>query len=136
MSDENTTAEPTAPQMDPNPLNDVPEPPKDQTPEQVQLAGQIEEYMLDVIDPELGVNIVDLGLLYGMAYNDEGTLLIDMTLTTAACPLTDVLEEQVQKALDSMVDDWRVNWVWMPPWGPNMITEEGREMLQALGFAV
>lgn len=43
MSDENTTAEPTAPQMDPNPLNDVPEPPKDQTPEQVQLAGQIEE---------------------------------------------------------------------------------------------
>ncbi|RII42139.1 metal-sulfur cluster assembly factor [Galactobacter valiniphilus] len=96
----------------------------------------VTEALHDVIDPELGVNIVDLGLLYGMAYNDEGTLLIDMTLTTAACPLTDVLEDQVQKALDSMVDDWRVNWVWMPPWGPERITEDGRDQMRALGFNI
>ena len=61
----------------------------------------VEEALKDVIDPELGVNIVDLGLLYGLKYSDDdGALLIDMTLTTAACPLTDVIEEQVGKALD------------------------------------
>ena len=86
----------------------------------------VEEALKDVIDPELGVNIVDLGLLYGLKYSDDdGALLIDMTLTTAACPLTDVIEEQVGKALDGVVDEWRLNWVWMPPWGPERITEDG-----------
>ena len=65
----------------------------------------VEEALMDVIDPELGVNIVDLGLLYGLKYSDDdGALLIDMTLTTAACPLTDVIEEQVGKSLDGVVD--------------------------------
>ena len=96
----------------------------------------VEEALKDVIDPELGVNIVDLGLLYGLKYDDEGTLLIDMTLTTAACPLTDVIEEQTAKALESVVDEYRVNWVWMPPWGPERITEDGREMMRALGFTI
>ena len=95
----------------------------------------VEEALKDVIDPELGVNIVDLGLLYGLKYSDDdGALLIDMTLTTAACPLTDVIEEQVGKALDGIVDDWRLNWVWMPPWGPERITEDGRDQMRALGF--
>ncbi|RKW71076.1 metal-sulfur cluster assembly factor [Galactobacter caseinivorans] len=96
----------------------------------------VTEALHDVIDPELGVNIVDLGLLYGMAYSDDGALLIDMTLTTAACPLTDVLEEQISKSLDAMVDEWRVNWVWMPPWGPERITEDGRDQMRALGFNI
>ena len=97
----------------------------------------VEEALKDVIDPELGVNVVDLGLLYGLKYSDEdGALLIDMTLTTAACPLTDVLEEQVGQALDGVVDDWRLNWVWMPPWGPERITDDGREMMRALGFSI
>ncbi|HJD50338.1 MAG TPA: metal-sulfur cluster assembly factor, partial [Candidatus Rothia avistercoris] len=78
----------------------------------------IEEALMNVIDPELGVNIVDLGLLYGMRWNDEGALVLDMTLTTAACPLQDVIEEQVQQNLETMIDEWHVNWVWMPPWGP------------------
>ena len=96
----------------------------------------IEEALMNVIDPELGVNIVDLGLLYGMRWNDEGTLVLDMTLTTAACPLQDVIEEQVQQNLETMIDEWHVNWVWMPPWGPDKITEDGREQLRALGFNV
>ena len=96
----------------------------------------IEEALRDVIDPELGVNIVDLGLLYGLNYADDGALLIDMTLTTAACPLTDVLEEQVGQALDGVVDEWRLNWVWMPPWGPEKITEDGRDQMRALGFNI
>ena len=141
MSDENTTAEPTAPQMDPNPLNDVPEPPKDQTPEQVQLAGQIEEYMLDVIDPELGINVVDLGLVYDIWVEGEGdsVAVINMTLTSPACPLTDMLEDQSQAAVVGNIDqisELRINWVWSPPWGPHMINEEGREQLSYLGFTV
>lgn len=96
----------------------------------------IEEALMNVIDPELGVNIVDLGLLYGMRWNDEGTLVLDMTLTTAACPLQDVIEEQVQQNLETMIDEWHVNWVWMPPWGPERITEDGRDQMRALGFNI
>ena len=96
----------------------------------------VEEALKDVIDPELGVNIVDLGLLYGLKYAEDGALLIDMTLTTAACPLTDVIEEQTAQALDGVVDDWLLNWVWMPPWGPEKITDDGRDQMRALGFNI
>ena len=96
----------------------------------------IEEALMNVIDPELGVNIVDLGLLYGMRWNDEGALVLDMTLTTAACPLQDVIEEQVQQNLETMIDEWHVNWVWMPPWGPERITGDGRDQMRALGFNI
>lgn len=96
----------------------------------------VEEALKDVIDPELGVNIVDLGLLYGLKYDDDGTLIIDMTLTTAACPLTDILEEQVASSLESVVDEHRLNWVWMPPWGPERITDDGRDQMRALGFNI
>lgn len=96
----------------------------------------IEEALKNVIDPELGVNIVDLGLLYGMRWNDDNALILDMTLTTAACPLQDVIEEQVKQNLELMVDEWHVNWVWMPPWGPERITDDGRDMMRALGFNI
>ncbi|GAA3689333.1 metal-sulfur cluster assembly factor [Arthrobacter ginkgonis] len=96
----------------------------------------VEEALRDVIDPELGVNIVDLGLLYGLKYAEDGALLIDMTLTTAACPLTDILEDQVASALESIVDSHRLNWVWMPPWGPERITDDGRDQMRALGFNI
>lgn len=97
---------------------------------------EIEESLKEVIDPELGVNIVDLGLLYGLRWDEDGTLILDLTLTTAACPLQEVIEEQVQSNLENLVDSWRVNWVWMPPWGPERITEDGRDMMRALGFNI
>jgi metal-sulfur cluster biosynthetic enzyme len=104
------------------------------------LLEDVEEAMRDVVDPELGVNVVDLGLVYGIDVVDE-VAVIDMTLTSAACPLTDVIEDQARSALTGgpgpgLVDDIRINWVWMPPWGPDKITEEGREQLRALGFNV
>ena len=97
----------------------------------------IEEAMRDVVDPELGINVVDLGLVYGIAVDDR-IATIDMTLTSAACPLTDVIEDQARSALtgSGMVDDIKINWVWMPPWGPEKITDDGREQLRALGFRV
>ena len=88
-----------------------------------------------VIDPEVGINIVDLGLVYEI-HLDGTKVVIDMTLTSAACPLTDVLEEQVADVLSDLVTSSRINWVWLPPWGPERITDQGREMLQALGFNV
>jgi metal-sulfur cluster biosynthetic enzyme len=108
----------------------------------LELAGfdEIEEAMRDVVDPELGINVVDLGLVYGIHVADDNTVTLDMTLTSAACPLTDVIEDQTRSALvdgpDGLVADVKINWVWMPPWGPDKITDDGREQLRALGFNV
>ena len=94
------------------------------------------EAMKDVIDPELGINVVDLGLVYGAQVHDDVTVTLDMTLTSAACPLTDVIEDQTRSALLPIANDVRINWVWMPPWGPDKITDDGRDQLRALGFNV
>jgi metal-sulfur cluster biosynthetic enzyme len=96
----------------------------------------VNEALKDVVDPELGINVVDLGLIYGITVDDTSTAIIDMTLTSAACPLTDVIEDQTRMALDGLVNDFRINWVWMPPWGPEKITDDGRDQLRALGFNV
>ena len=102
-----------------------------------QLFDQVEEALKDVMDPELGVNIVDLGLVYDLTWDEENdALIISMTLTSAGCPLTDVIEEQIAQSLDGIVERFRINWIWMPPWGPDKITDDGREMLRALGFNV
>ncbi|MEN9970093.1 MAG: hypothetical protein RLZZ229_301 [Actinomycetota bacterium] len=97
---------------------------------------EVIEALKEVIDPEIGVNIVDLGLIYGLQKSEDDNLLINMTLTSAGCPLTDVLEEQTAEALDGVVDAFRINWVWMPPWGPEKITEDGREQMRAIGFSI
>lgn len=97
---------------------------------------QVIEAMKNIIDPEIGVNIVDLGLIYGLQESEDGALLINMTLTSAGCPLTDVIEEQTAEALDGVVEAFRINWVWMPPWGPEKISEDGREMMRAIGFSI
>jgi metal-sulfur cluster biosynthetic enzyme len=106
----------------------------------------LDEAMRDVVDPELGINVVDLGLVYDIrAEPIDGSealpiVTIDMTLTSAACPLTDVIEDQANSALTGgpkpLASEVKINWVWMPPWGPDKITDDGREQLRALGFNV
>ncbi len=96
----------------------------------------VTEAMKDVVDPELGINVVDLGLVYGIHLDDDTNAVIDMTLTSAACPLTDVIQDQTNQALEGLVNDVLINWVWMPPWGPDKITDDGRDQLRALGFNV
>ena len=103
--------------------------------------ADIEEAMKDVVDPELGINVVDLGLVYGVHVGDDNVVTLDMTLTSAACPLTDVIEDQTRAALCSgpgggLAADFTINWVWLPPWGPDKITDSGREQLRSLGFNV
>ncbi|MHA6668147.1 metal-sulfur cluster assembly factor [Homoserinimonas sp. A447] len=101
------------------------------------LFDKVEEALKDVMDPELGVNIVDLGLIYDLTWDEENNaLIISMTLTSAGCPLTDVIEEEISQNLDGIVEQFRINWVWMPPWGPDKITDDGRDMMRALGFAM
>ncbi len=106
-----------------------------------ELLDDIEEALKDVVDPELGINIVDLGLVYDVHVDDANVATIDMTLTSAACPLTEMIEEQVSAALvggedGGLVSDFRINWVWLPPWGPEKITDDGREQMRALGFNI
>lgn len=102
-----------------------------------KLFDQVEEALKDVVDPELGVNIVDLGLIYDLSWDDENkALVVSMTLTSAGCPLTDVIEDEMSHSLDGVVDQFRINWVWMPPWSPEKITDDGRDMMRAMGFAI
>lgn len=102
----------------------------------VRSEDEVIEALKDVVDPELGINVVDLGLIYGVTIDSDNTATIDMTLTSAACPLTDEIEDQTRAALDNVVEDFRINWVWMPPWGPEKITEDGRDMMRAIGFSI
>lgn len=102
-----------------------------------KLFDEVEEALKDVIDPELGVNIVDLGLIYDLSWDDENkALIVSMTLTSAGCPLQDVIEDDMSQSLDGVVEQFRINWVWMPPWGPEKITDDGRDMMRAIGFAI
>jgi len=84
-----------------------------------------------VIDPEVGLNIVDMGLIYRIDVED-GQLAIDMTMTTPSCPMTEYLYDQVADAAWRAYPDARnvdVQLVWEPPWHAGMIAEESRGFL-------
>ena len=85
----------------------------------------------DVIDPELGVNIVDLGLVYDIAVDDSGVVEIEMTLTTVGCPLGDFLDDQIRMRLTALpqVSDVSVQLVWDPPWESEAMSDAAREQL-------
>jgi metal-sulfur cluster biosynthetic enzyme len=94
----------------------------------------IKEALHQVVDPELGIDIVDLGLVYHIEVDEFGRAILTMTLTTPACPLTDMLEDEIASVLSGIVDEFRVDWVWTPPWDLSMITPEGKQQLNAIGF--
>lgn len=110
----------------------------EQTPADLARASDVEEFLRDVIDPELGINVVDLGLVYDIYIVNGTEAVVEMTLTSPACPLQDVLEDQAQTAVvgNGAASKLTIKWTWLPPWGPHMITEDGREQLRALGFSV
>lgn len=100
-------------------------------------AEEVRGALLEVIDPDLGVNIVDLGFVRQVEIQDR-TAVITMTLTSAACPLTSIMEDQIRAELAGLSDlaGFRVNWVWLPPWRPADITGSGRDQLRAIGFSL
>lgn len=97
-------------------------------------ATDVREAMHQVIDPELGVDVIDLGLVYGIEIDELGRAIITMTLTTPACPLTDLIEDECATTLAGLVEEFRIDWTWQPRWTTDKITPEGREQLAALGF--
>lgn len=99
-------------------------------------SAQVLDALHAVVDPEIGIDVVDLGLIYGVRVDAEDIAWIDMTLTSAACPLTDVIEAQTYDALRDVVADFHIEWVWVPPWSPERITPDGREQMRALGMSV
>ncbi|MEJ2889576.1 iron-sulfur cluster assembly protein [Actinomycetospora aeridis] len=115
-----------APAAEPRPRDDRPE-------TGAELA--VREALYDVIDPDLGVNVVDLGFVRRVRLDDAGVATITMTLTSAACPLTDVMEIQVKHEMDAIDTEFRVEWEWLPTWKPADITDDGREQLRAIGFS-
>jgi metal-sulfur cluster biosynthetic enzyme len=97
----------------------------------------VREALFDVIDPDLGVNIVDLGFVRAVTVEGQ-TAVITMTLTSAACPLTGIMEDQIRAGLAPLggVEEVRIAWRWTPAWRPADMTDSGREQLRAIGFTV
>ncbi|WP_446457185.1 metal-sulfur cluster assembly factor [Tuanshanicoccus yangjingiae] len=77
-----------------------------------------------VIDPELGIDLVNLGLIYHVTIDDEGVCLVEMTLTTMGCPLADIIVADVKQALMKLdfIQDVNVEFVWYPAWGPERMS--------------
>lgn len=93
---------------------------------------QIIDILKEVIDPELAINIVDLGLVYDIRFDEqERRLAIDMTLSSPGCPLGDVIFEDVHERLTTRFPgiELDLNLVWDPPWSPERLTPAGREAL-------
>ncbi len=90
----------------------------------------VREHLKSIVDPELGVNIVDLGLIYGVDIKDEGKVVVRMTLTSPACPLGAVIQGQVHQALVKLpwVKEPDVQLVWSPRWDPRTMATEDVKM--------
>lgn len=87
--------------------------------------------LMQVIDPELSINIVDLGLVYGVDFPDSSKVLVTMTLSTPHCPLGDAIESGVKNVLEKQFPrkNIEINLVWEPIWNYDMISEAGKEQL-------
>jgi metal-sulfur cluster biosynthetic enzyme len=88
-----------------------------------------------VTDPEIGIDVVNLGLVYGIDI-DESNVKVRMTLTSMGCPATGLIEFQAKEAVGTVegVDDVTVEFTFDPPWSPDKMTEEGKDMMAAMGF--
>jgi metal-sulfur cluster biosynthetic enzyme len=93
----------------------------------------VREALKHVVDPELGVNIVDLGLVYDVEIGEEGAVSIEYTLTTMGCPIGPLIEQQMQSFLENVpgVTSVEAEMVLRPPWTPEMMSEEAKA---ALGY--
>ena len=88
------------------------------------VADQIIKALQDVIDPELGIDLVNLGLIYGVDMTAEGVITVRMTLTTMGCPITDVLQQMIDSALRKVegVKKVQIEVVWEPAWTPDRMS--------------
>ena len=92
------------------------------------LGDRVIEALRTVYDPEIPVNIFELGLVYKIDVDDQNAVRIDMTLTSPMCPVAESLPEEVKAKVEALdgVDAAVVNVVWDPPWNPSMMSEEAQ----------
>ena len=97
----------------------------------VDLLSKVRASLFDVIDPELGVNIMDLGLIYGVFVDAENNVTVRMTLTTPGCPMSDSIKNGVKYRIRQMseVGDITVELVFDPPWTPAKMTDRCKQFL-------
>lgn len=97
-----------------------------------QLVEKIMENLKFVLDPELNINVVDLGLIYGVEMLGERVAKITMTLTTPGCPLHDSIVSGVKYCIEGMeeIDTAEVELTWAPAWSPDKMTDAGKRLLQ------
>ena len=100
----------------------------EQSSEESRLKTEIIAAMRSVYDPEISVNIYDLGLIYAIKLNGQGDVSVDMTLTSPACPVAGSLPGQVECAIKTIkgVNEVQVNLVWDPPWGQECMTDDAK----------
>ena len=112
---------------------DVWSPPLESTPDDPRAA--VWAALDEVLDPELPISLVELGLVYGAAIDDQGVATVELTFTATACPCMEFIKEDVTDRLEqeSWVRSVRIEEVWSPPWTTSRITEEGRKKLRSLG---
>jgi len=100
-----------------------------------QLRSKVIAALKEAYDPEIPVNVYDLGLVYGIDVDDEGNVEISMTLTAVGCPMAGLIIYRIEEEVRSKVPEAKsvkVKLVWEPVWSPERITPEGREMLKKL----
>ncbi|WP_226037674.1 metal-sulfur cluster assembly factor [Aquibacillus saliphilus] len=97
----------------------------------MNLFEQVKEALYEVIDPELGINIVDLGLIYNIEVTEESDVVVNMTLTTPGCPLHDSIVGGVESAIYFIdgVNKVDVKLVWQPAWTPDHMSDKAKKML-------
>jgi FeS assembly SUF system protein len=92
------------------------------------LQAAVIEALREIFDPEIPVNIYDLGLIYGVEVDDNADATVTMTLTTPHCPVAESMPGEVELRVSSVpgIRDAEVNLVWDPPWGPHKMSDEAR----------
>ena len=106
------------------------------TVEEQRLKEDIREALKVVRDPEIPVNVVDLGLIYDVKLLGEGEVHIDMTLTSMGCPVQDMIQADAELAAMKVegVKKVTVEFVWSPPWSPQKMSEDGKKQMRMFGF--
>ena len=101
--------------------------------EKMELAKRVLDRLGEIMDPEIGIDLVSLGLVYKVEIDDLDRAILTLTLTTPLCPLTDSIENEIAHALWGIVSQFKVDWTFSPLWSVENISEEGVEQLRALG---
>jgi metal-sulfur cluster biosynthetic enzyme len=99
-----------------------------------KLGNEILDRLKEVFDPDIPIDIVNLGLVYEIIADKNKRAIVRMTLTTPACPLTDTIESEIAAKLSDLVDGFQIDWVWFPPWSLDSVTPEGKDLLRSFGM--